>query len=75
MFEIEVFGITFFGNTFFGVRNVVVEDGIGALYSGVTPKIVRAIVSGALQFSVLEGVKDSVNGVLLQGPSLPSKTS
>ena len=47
------------------LRSIAASEGVGALYAGVTPKVARAIVSGALQFSVLEGVKDAVNYAIL----------
>ena len=47
------------------IRDVAANEGIGALYAGVAPKVARAIVSGGLQFSVLEGVKDAVNAAIL----------
>ena len=45
-------------------RLVQLADSRPALFAGVTPKIARALVSGALQFSVLEGVKDGVDALL-----------
>ena len=46
------------------IATVAREEGVGALYAGVVPKIARAVVSGGLQFSVLEGVKDAVDALL-----------
>jgi len=47
------------------LADVAAAEGVGGLYAGVAPKLVRAVVSGALQFSVLEEVKSSVNEALL----------
>ena len=33
------------------------EEGVGALYSGVVPKVARAVASGAIQFSTYEATK------------------
>ena len=46
------------------LRDVAASDGLRGLYAGLEPKLARAVVSGALQFSVLEGVKDAVNTAL-----------
>ena len=40
------------------LRRITAEEGVGALYSGVTPKVVRALASGAIQFSTYEATKD-----------------
>jgi len=47
------------------LADVAANEGVSGLYAGVSPKVVRAVASGALQFSVLEGVKDAVNDALL----------
>ena len=46
------------------LKAVADEDGLRGLYAGLAPKVARALVSGALQFSVLEGVKDAVDAAL-----------
>jgi len=47
------------------LADVAATEGVGGLFAGIAPKLARAVVSGALQFSVLEQVKDSVNEALL----------
>lgn len=39
------------------MRSIAVNEGIGALYTGVTPKVIRALASGAIQFSTYEATK------------------
>ena len=39
------------------IRTVATEEGVGALYSGVAPKVARALASGAIQFSTYEATK------------------
>jgi hypothetical protein len=46
------------------LKAVADEEGLRGLYAGLAPKVARALVSGALQFSVLEGVKDAVDAAL-----------
>uniref|UniRef100_A0A7S4C3C4 Mitochondrial carrier protein n=1 Tax=Chrysotila carterae TaxID=13221 RepID=A0A7S4C3C4_CHRCT len=46
------------------VRAIAAEEGLPALFSGVTPKAVRAVLSGAIQFSTYEATKDFVNQLL-----------
>lgn len=53
------------------LREVIVEEGPSGLYRGLTPKAARALASGALQFSVLETVKDAVNRALLGSLGTP----
>jgi hypothetical protein len=36
---------------------LVADEGVGALYAGVVPKVVRALASGAIQFSTYEATK------------------
>ncbi|KAL3898639.1 MAG: hypothetical protein SGPRY_012800 [Prymnesium sp.] len=40
------------------IRTVTAEEGISALYSGVIPKVTRALASGAIQFSTYEATKE-----------------
>jgi hypothetical protein len=40
------------------VRTIAAEEGVAALYSGVTPKVLRAVLAGAIQFSTYEVTKD-----------------
>ena len=40
------------------IRTIAADEGIGALYSGVVPKVARAVASGAIQFSTYEATKD-----------------
>jgi len=40
------------------IRGIVAEEGVGALYSGVAPKVARALASGAIQFSTYEATKE-----------------
>ncbi|KAL1503415.1 hypothetical protein AB1Y20_011466 [Prymnesium parvum] len=40
------------------IRTVLANEGFGALYSGVTPKVARALASGAIQFSTYEAIKE-----------------
>ena len=47
------------------IREVWDTEGAAGIFAGLTPKFTRAVVSGALQFSVLESVKDVVNDALL----------
>lgn len=46
------------------VTTVAAEEGVAALYSGVAPKVVRALASGAIQFSTYEATKEWTVGVL-----------
>ena len=46
------------------VRTIAVTEGVGALYSGVTPKVARALASGAIQFSTYEATKEWASGYL-----------
>lgn len=39
------------------VRAIAADEGVGALYAGVVPKVVRALASGAIQFSTYEATK------------------
>jgi hypothetical protein len=40
------------------VRTIAAEEGVAALYAGVTPKVLRAVLAGAIQFSTYETTKD-----------------
>jgi len=46
------------------LRTIASEEGVAALYAGVTPKVVRALLSGAIQFSTYEATKDWAEGFL-----------
>ena len=46
------------------VRGIAAEEGVGALYAGVAPKVTRALLSGAIQFSTYEATKRWAVGVL-----------
>ena len=52
------------GNVVDTVRTIAAEEGLGALYSGVVPKVARALASGAIQFSTYEATKEWSVGVL-----------
>lgn len=39
------------------VSTIASKEGVAGLYSGVTPKVIRALASGAIQFSTYESVK------------------
>ena len=45
-------------------RAILDAKGVAGLYAGLSPKVARALGSGALQFSVLETVKDGVDAML-----------
>lgn len=40
------------------IRAIAADEGVAALYSGVAPKVARALASGAIQFSTYEATKD-----------------
>lgn len=40
------------------IRAIASEEGVAALYSGVVPKVARAVASGAIQFSTYEATKE-----------------
>lgn len=40
------------------IRTIATTEGVGALYAGVTPKVVRALAAGAIQFSTYEVTKE-----------------
>jgi len=42
---------------FNNVKRVYSEEGVEALFAGITPKLIRALIGGALQFATLELVK------------------
>ena len=46
------------------VRTIVAEEGVSALYTGVAPKVARALCSGAIQFSTYEATKRWAVGFL-----------
>lgn len=46
------------------VRSITAEEGVGGLYAGVTPKVARALASGAIQFSTYEATKEWAVGFL-----------
>eukprot|EP00962_Isochrysis_galbana_P046048 scaffold18374_cov124-Isochrysis_galbana.AAC.1 len=46
------------------VRKIAAEEGVAALYSGVSPKVLRAVLAGAIQFSTYEITKDWAEGFL-----------
>ena len=46
------------------LRRVAAEEGAGALWAGVAPKVARALASGAIQFSTYEATKDWAVGYL-----------
>ena len=53
------------------VRAIAADEGLGALYSGVAPKVVRALASGAIQFSTYEATKQwSVDVLARRFPQL-----
>ena len=39
------------------IRAIAADEGVGALYAGVAPKVARALASGAIQFSTYEATK------------------
>ena len=47
------------------VAEIFRDEGIGALYAGIEPKAVRALLSGAIQFSTYEATKRWARGVLV----------
>ena len=46
------------------VRAIADDEGVGALYAGVAPKVARALASGAIQFSTYEATKAWAVGFL-----------
>ena len=46
------------------IRQVAREEGIRGLYAGVSPKALRAVLSGAIQFSTYEATKEFTNKLL-----------
>jgi solute carrier family 25 S-adenosylmethionine transporter 26 len=46
------------------LREIANDEGVASLYTGLTPKTARALVSGAIQFSVLDNVKTRVESLL-----------
>lgn len=46
------------------VRTIAAEEGLPALYAGVAPKVLRALLSGAIQFSTYEATKAWTEGFL-----------
>lgn len=46
------------------IRQIASEEGVAALFAGLSPKVVRALLSGAIQFSSYEFTKDAVGGVV-----------
>jgi solute carrier family 25 S-adenosylmethionine transporter 26 len=40
------------------IRTIATDEGVAALYSGVAPKVARAVASGAIQFSTYEATKE-----------------
>ena len=53
------------------MRDIADNEGGGALYAGIAPKVVRAIASGAIQFSTYEATKEwSLNFLARRFPGL-----
>lgn len=53
------------------IRTIANEEGVGALYSGVVPKVARAVASGAIQFSTYEATKEwATNEIARRFPGL-----
>ena len=46
------------------MRAIAADEGATALYAGVTPKVARALASGAIQFSTYEATKEWAVGFL-----------
>ena len=46
------------------ISSIATDEGVGALYSGVVPKVARALASGAIQFSTYEATKEWATGFL-----------
>jgi solute carrier family 25 S-adenosylmethionine transporter 26 len=53
------------------MRDIAANEGGGALYAGIAPKVVRALASGAIQFSTYEATKEwSLNFLARRFPQL-----
>ena len=46
------------------ISSIAADEGVSALYSGVVPKVARALASGAIQFSTYEATKEWAIGFL-----------
>ena len=46
------------------MKDIAANEGAGALYAGIAPKVARALASGAIQFSTYEATKDWAVGYL-----------
>ena len=40
------------------MKDIAANEGAGALYAGIAPKVARALASGAIQFSTYEATKE-----------------
>ena len=53
------------------IKDIAANEGAGALYAGIAPKVVRALASGAIQFSTYEATKEwSLNFLARRFPQL-----
>ena len=53
------------------MKDIAANEGAGALYAGIAPKVARALASGAIQFSTYEATKEwSLNFLARRFPNL-----
>ena len=53
------------------MKDIAANEGAGALYAGIAPKVARALASGAIQFSTYEATKEwSLNFLARRFPQL-----
>ena len=53
------------------MKDIAANEGAGALYAGIAPKVARAFASGAIQFSTYEATKEwSLNFLARRFPNL-----